>query len=383
MYKLTVRLPPFAPDYSGACSALFELGGMIVIHDASGCTGNYTAYDEPRWYDSRSLIYCSGLREMDAIFGNDNKFIDEIANAAAEVKPNFICMLGSPVPMVIGSDFKGIAVEIENRTGIPAFGFATTGLQYYDKGAADAFLAIAKRFTTRAYKKEKNTINLLGATPLDFGTGSNVKDYRHEFEVRGFKVLATYAMDCDMEQIKKSSASSVNVVISASALPLAEYFSQIFNTPYVIGQPIGKRHSDKLCQLIEEAQQRGENQVFHVPRDHDANVLLIGEQVTMHSLRSCLYEDLDIATDIGCPFKLISHIASSSDFALPSEKSIINAVNSNKYTHVIADPLIQELIKKPLRFVPLPHVAVSSKVHWNNPPELAGEKVKTILRGVL
>ena len=40
MSKLCIMLPPLAPDYSGAASALFELGGMIVIHDASGCTGN-------------------------------------------------------------------------------------------------------------------------------------------------------------------------------------------------------------------------------------------------------------------------------------------------------------------------------------------------------
>ncbi len=78
MYKLAVRLPPFSPDYSGVCSALFELGGMLVIHDASGCTGNYTGYDEPRWYDSNALVYCSGLREMDAVLGDDDKFIEKI-----------------------------------------------------------------------------------------------------------------------------------------------------------------------------------------------------------------------------------------------------------------------------------------------------------------
>ena len=53
MRKLCIKLPPFAPDYSGVCSALYELGGMSVIHDASGCTGNYTGFDEPRWYDNQ------------------------------------------------------------------------------------------------------------------------------------------------------------------------------------------------------------------------------------------------------------------------------------------------------------------------------------------
>ena len=47
---------PLAPDYSGAASALFDLGGIVVMHDASGCTGNFTGYDEPRWMGSRSAV---------------------------------------------------------------------------------------------------------------------------------------------------------------------------------------------------------------------------------------------------------------------------------------------------------------------------------------
>lgn len=49
MSRLCVFMLPLAPDYSGAASALFDLGGIVVMHDASGCTGNFTGYDEPRW----------------------------------------------------------------------------------------------------------------------------------------------------------------------------------------------------------------------------------------------------------------------------------------------------------------------------------------------
>ncbi|MCH3907872.1 MAG: hypothetical protein LKE28_06410 [Sphaerochaeta sp.] len=62
MSTLSILLPPCSPDYSGVASVLYELGGMVVLHDASGCTGNYLGYDEPRWIDTRSLVYCSGLR---------------------------------------------------------------------------------------------------------------------------------------------------------------------------------------------------------------------------------------------------------------------------------------------------------------------------------
>ena len=41
-------LTPFAPDQSGAVSVLYELGGITVICDAGGCTGNICGFDEPR-----------------------------------------------------------------------------------------------------------------------------------------------------------------------------------------------------------------------------------------------------------------------------------------------------------------------------------------------
>ena len=40
MRGLRKYLTPFAPDQSGAVSVLFELGGIVVICDAGGCTGN-------------------------------------------------------------------------------------------------------------------------------------------------------------------------------------------------------------------------------------------------------------------------------------------------------------------------------------------------------
>ena len=59
----------YSADAFGVCSALYELGGMIVMHDASGCNSTYTTHDEPRWYDMDSMVYISGLTEVEAIMG--------------------------------------------------------------------------------------------------------------------------------------------------------------------------------------------------------------------------------------------------------------------------------------------------------------------------
>ena len=81
-------IPIYTADVSGVCSALYELGGMTVMHDPSGCNSTYNTHDEIRWYDQDSLIFISGLTEIDAIMGNDRKFIDDIEHAARELHWN-------------------------------------------------------------------------------------------------------------------------------------------------------------------------------------------------------------------------------------------------------------------------------------------------------
>ena len=50
VYKLYMRqayriIPIYTSDVSGVCSALYELGGMVVIHDPSGCNSTYNTHD--------------------------------------------------------------------------------------------------------------------------------------------------------------------------------------------------------------------------------------------------------------------------------------------------------------------------------------------------
>ena len=104
LLKRTNRiLPVYAADISGICSALYELGGMTVMHDASGCNSTYTTHDEPRWYSMDSMVYISALSELEAVMGDDEKLVRDIVDAALNLCPAFICMGGTPIPMMMGT----------------------------------------------------------------------------------------------------------------------------------------------------------------------------------------------------------------------------------------------------------------------------------------
>ncbi|MBE6024416.1 MAG: oxidoreductase [Cellulosilyticum sp.] len=388
MRKLCIKLPPFAPDYSGVCSALYELGGMSVIHDASGCTGNYTGFDEPRWYDNQKFVFCSGLRELDAVLGDDQKLIHKVMMAAEDLKPEFITVLGSPVPMIIGSDFTGIATEIENMTNIPSLGFGTTGLNYYDMGISQAYMQLAKRFVKACEVKEEKTVNILGATPLDFSVNENITDLIALLERNGYKVNASWSMHSTLEAIKETAKAEMNIVISVAGLELARYLEKHHQMPYVVGVPVGKSGETRLIEAL-KAGQRAANEVTNQVEveeetsDTQKRVLIIGEQVLSNSLRAYLkdehhMENVDVATF----FKLDKEIAGQEDIDLNSELQLIKLLKLDTYDVIIGDPLFKQLIPSysKAEFIGLPHVAVSSRLYWHNSPRVMGEHIDEVMK---
>ena len=87
MKQVSGLISTYSSDEFGICSALFELGGMVVMHDASGCNSTYTTHDEPRWYDMDSMIFISAISESEAIMGDDDKFIGDLIETAEELHP--------------------------------------------------------------------------------------------------------------------------------------------------------------------------------------------------------------------------------------------------------------------------------------------------------
>ena len=242
LMKQTARIISIhAADTSGVCSMLYELGGMVVVHDASGCNSTYSTHDEPRWYRQDSMIYISALTETDAILGNDEKLISDIAAAARDLSPRFIAVCGAPVPLLAGTDFTAIATEIESRTGIPCFGLHTSGMNSYLTGASEALEAVVGRFCTEpAVPTSKPSVNIIGATPLDFSVLGAVESIRDWLEDCGFEVVSCMAMGSTLDDVARAGNARVNLVVSSCGIAAAELLRERFGTPWVAGVPVGE-----------------------------------------------------------------------------------------------------------------------------------------------
>jgi nitrogenase molybdenum-cofactor synthesis protein NifE len=368
MARLSLWLPPFSPDYSGASAVLFDLKTVTAMHDASGCTGNYTGYDDPRWYGSHSGIFCSGLRQIDAVLGDDEKLIKKMEAAARDIQPDLMALVGSPVPMVIGADLEGIAVELEERTGIPSFGFDTTGTAYYDRGAFRAAKALMDRYTAKQAAKEaaiERRVNILG----DFGKGEEIRDFKRFLAENGYETGLCLAMDYSLSDLKEAASAQVNLAVSRFGFLMAQYMEQRFRIPYLCGFPAGESGEKAWLEALERVRETKHSEILNAVEQKDGtedmSVLIVGEQVMSNSLRYALFRDMGITrVTVGCLYGPEPALTLPGDLDLSDEKKIRQAMNRPEYQMIIADPFLKVLLPENTekKFLPFSQYAVSSKL---------------------
>jgi nitrogenase molybdenum-cofactor synthesis protein NifE len=320
-------LTPFAPDQSGAVSVLYEFGGLLVICDAGGCTGNICGFDEPRWSSAKSAIFSAGLRDMDAIMGRDEHLVTKLALAAEEIEGNFAAVIGTPVPSVIATDYVALSRMLEKKTSLPVIAVNSTGMSYYDRGAEAAYLALVKQFSTEAFPVEPGRIGVFGANPLDLGDLNAAEKLKHFFQEKGEQAeVFCYGMGAGLDALIKASAAEKNIVVAPSGLKAAKYLKEQFGTPYEIVNPLALQFLPK----IDVAQKR---------------VLVIGQQVSAHTLRVELLKrgaGEVVAADF---FMQLPELLKAQDIRLTGEHQCVELLNSGRFDVIIADPVFRKMVK--------------------------------------
>ena len=388
MKQIQTFTSTYTADVSGVPSALYELGGMIIMHDASGCNSTYNTHDEPRWYDSKSMVYITGLTEIEAIMGDDKKLVDDIVSAAKDLKPRFIAIAGTPIPMITGCDIEANARVIEAETGIPTLGINTNGMHSYVEGAGEALLQYAKRFVKDGTKKREKSINIIGATPIDFSVNGQIESIEKFLNENGFDVISNFALNCDVNNIENAGEASVNLVISSVGIKLAEYFKKQYKTPYVVCVPYGKKMKEMIIDTLNYKYHNvGEmNDELDVIFSSDLsknfkneNIFIIGESVTSKSLAKAIYykyghtpiviSGVELGNtyhgDIVKDLTVRNNVAlEKQDYFLEDEDEIAKVIKSAKI--VIADPLYKPIVPKDTIFVNHPHEGFSGRLFRKN-----------------
>ena len=397
MKGLRKYLSPFAPDQSGASGVLYELGGILVICDAGGCTGNVCGFDEPRWFTRKSAVFSAGLRDMDAILGRDDRLVEKLMEASGKLHPAFAAIIGTPVPAVIGTDYRalkrmaqkrwaekrwekkslpeknmagenaaeknvtekaaGESVKGQKEESLPVLTVDTNGMDLYDIGEEKAYMALFQTFATEKFPVEPGRIGVIGATPLNTSsTEGGGKLARALGDVSDRKVcgcglgdvpdrkVCCYGMGAGLEEVRRASAAEENWVVAPSGLKAARYLEETFGTPYRIGYPGAET-------LIPAGDYRGKR------------ILILHQQVLANALRLCLRRMGAADVTAAGWFMMVPELMEGGDVSLSEEDAFEELVREGGYDVVFADRAFLPGMKGfQGQMVPLTHFAVSGRL---------------------
>lgn len=402
MRQVAGLISTYSSDEFGICSALYELGGMVVMHDASGCNSTYTTHDEPRWYDIDSMIFISAISEMEAIMGDDEKLIRDLVETAEELHPKFIAIVGAPIPYMIGTDLPAIASVVEQKTGIPCFGFAANGMHDYVDGISMALEKLVDRFCVQRNRQKSirecgdkscradayPVINILGATPLDFSLNGSVDSIKTWICEQGMEPGACLSMGSTLEEISHAGDADVNLVISYGGLAAARKLQERFGIPYVVGVPFGEKFAEQLGKQVKEAAHTGESCIAYrdftleetksgqsFAKDCDRKkIVMIGESVFSASLATAVEQETGIPIRVLCPLHTETGLLRNDDRMVPEEDDLMREIA--EASGVIADPMYRPLCEKEMEFYELPHEAFSGRIYDDVNPNLVNRPLR-------
>lgn len=361
-------LSPFAPDQSGAVSALYELGGILVICDAGGCAGNVCGFDEPRWFTQKSAVFSAGIRDMDAIMGRDDRLMQKIGDAVSQVDAAFVALVGTPVPAVIGTDLAALAKLARRRFGLPVLAVDTTGMELYDKGQEKAWLSLLEAFARPEPDAARApALGVWGATPLDLPGENAGERLAQRLSALGFGRAACAGYGAGLADVENAGAARCNLVVSPSGLAPAKWLHKRFGTPYLAGLPLTERGFAELKEAIADALSGNTASGSAEPvygEEKPGGVLLLHQQVLADALRRELAaRGFSGRADIAGWFAQAPELARPGDRVLRAEGDLATLVSESGYAAVAGDPLYRRALPDFTGvYVELPHYAVSSGI---------------------
>lgn len=372
MKGLRKYIAPFAPDQSGATAVFCELGGLVIILDAGGCAGNVCGFDEPRWFDSKSAIFSAGLRDMDAILGRDDKLVEKIAKACEKIDGNFVAVIGTPVPAVIGTDYSALKRMIEKKTGFPTVTVDTNGMELYDDGVKKASLELFRTFTGKNIFTRKDasgqqaetqsdsdgstevlpgTLGIIGATPMDVVETAESDALARYYKEKGWQQVFSYGMGTGLADVERAHRAEKNLVIAPAGLAAAKYLEKKYGTPYEAAYPLETIPGFET--LMEE-----------VGKKERKKILIVHQQVLANSLREAIRESSEAEITVASWFMLEKELREEGDVHLKEEDQWMSLVKDGGYDLIIGESLFMRAVPEYAGdFLPLSHFAVSGKRH--------------------
>ena len=381
-FKIEIQhiVPPITSDYSGACSVLYGENILKILISPNGCK-TPVAYDEIRNIDY-SLQYCTSLNELEIVTGEIKglkESIKEIINQNQKIE--FIAIISTVVPQIIGMDLESIVENIEETLDIPCVFINTNSFENYYSGISLTLKSLANKFMLEN-KKIKSTVNIIGYSPLTFGKIEKLEELFSLIKSLDFNILTVFSDNLSLEKIKNSTSAELNLVLSYEGLALAKYMEKEFSIPYVIINVVSKYGIENTENILKRFFYKIDNSFEKLEkRDKldDRKVMIIASPFMAINIAASLRKDFSLTNILA-----LSLIKESRKFKKIEYLKFLNIVNTEedlkekikeyKPDILISDPVYKNLVNEKVTFIPLLHYGYSTRLYLELDYEYCGKK---------
>ena len=376
-FKIEIQhiVPPITSDYSGACSVLYGENILKILISPNGCK-TPVAYDEIRNIDY-SLQY-----ELEIVTGEIKglkESIKEIINQNQKIE--FIAIISTVVPQIIGMDLESIVENIEETLDIPCVFINTNSFENYYSGISLTLKSLANKFMLEN-KKIKSTVNIIGYSPLTFGKIEKLEELFSLIKSLDLNILTVFSDNLSLEKIKNSTSAELNLVLSYEGLALAKYMEKEFSIPYVIINVVSKYGIENTENILKRFFYKIDNSFEKLEkRDKldDRKVMIIASPFMAINIAASLRKDFSLTNILA-----LSLIKESRKFKKIEYLKFLNIVNTEedlkekikeyKPDILISDPVYKNLVNEKVTFIPLLHYGYSTRLYLELDYEYCGKK---------
>ena len=381
-FKIEIQhvIPPITSDYSGACSVLYGENILKVLISPNGCK-TPVAYDEIRNIDY-SLQYSTSLNELEIVTGEIKGLKENIKEIISQnPKIEFIAIISTVIPQIIGMNLETIVENIEETLDIPCIFINTNSFENYYSGISLTLNSLAKKFMVEN-KRIKSTVNIIGYSPLTFGKIEKLEELFSLIKSLDLNILTVFSDALSLEKIKNSTSAELNLVLSYEGLALAKYMEKEFSIPYIIINVVSKYGIENIENILKNYFYKTNNSFENLEkRDKLDNrkVMIIASPFMGINIAKSLREDFSLTNILA-----LSFIKESRKFKKVEYLDFLNIVNTEddlkekikeyKPDILISDPVYKNLVNEGITFIPLLHYGYSTRLYLELGYEYCGKK---------
>lgn len=215
------------PLFGVALTASYVKNMTMIVIGTSECT-YYTknfAYHRQKGNDS---VYSLVLDDKEVVFGAINqveKAVKEIVNLE---QPDAVMLVTTCVPELIGEDYSSIPYTLEDEVGIPIF---VVNTEHFKCNSHIPGMSRALKSLSHVMEKVdvKDGVNIIGHRQ-DNVEETELVQLLKKYDV---KIQTVIPSSCTIEEIKKASGATLNIVTDMIGLDLAKEMKRQFEIDYI------------------------------------------------------------------------------------------------------------------------------------------------------